>query len=162
MKNWKHTVMILIVLAMVMIPAAVFADGETLPEHIYDDKEQAIEATQNTHETAYYYKETGQEIEGKCGDNTTYKVYGRIEWEQDTYNGQLIWDYFDTQALVISGTGPTYDYTWETRIDKFDLVWEVIFEEGVTKIGNNFFNMQDSWIRKVTLPEGLTSIGESI
>ncbi len=81
-------------------------------------------------------------ISGKCGDNAAF-----------TYDPA-------TKALVISGTGPLYDYSSGTETPWGAIRGEivtVVIENGITHLGKNMFNKADSLI-SITLPEGLECI----
>ncbi|MBR2546595.1 MAG: leucine-rich repeat domain-containing protein [Eubacterium sp.] len=166
-------VLIVIAVSITMMTAAAetaFAEGEpadgtALPNGEYTDAIQAVEASMFSHEPTTYiaHDPDGQELSGKCGDDVSYKIYGLITWERydDPETGPH-WSYSDYSSYlgVISGTGPTHDYEKDNVID-WSRVREVVVEEGVTSIGNNFFNIlnEDNMLKKVTLPESLRSIG---
>ncbi len=86
-------------------------------------------------------------MSGSCGDHLTWKL--------------------ENSTLTISGTGTMYNYD-ELIEDQYRIgstaPWNgmgfntVIIEEGVASIGDRAFALQNS-VRKVTLPETLTSIG---
>lgn len=95
----------------------------------------------------------------KCGDNLTWSGNGMV--------------------ITISGTGDMYDYSWDTPAPWGNILSEIIVEPGVTSIGDYAFkHVLGKWIiendpptleevntiypiDKITLPEGLTRIGEA-
>lgn len=87
---------------------------------------------------------------GKCGDNLT--------WSLDTTKGEL----------VISGTGPMYDYIWHDYplknvapwYDYLNKIYSVTINNGVTSIGNSAFAY--SKVKNITIPDTVTSIGDSV
>ena len=90
-------------------------------------------------------QDTEKETSGKCGDNAY--------WNFDE----------STATLTISGTGSTYDYDlgkegnpdWWTGAKLYNIE-HIVFEEGITRIGNMFFYGQSA---DVKLPESLEEIG---
>lgn len=174
----RYAMMVLIVLAVSMMMSiasaeTAFADGEELPYPVYDNAEQAKEASRDTHETVLYYipevvvyfEEPEYYNAGNCGDNVKYRIYGRVSWEQwhDEDTGEYSWEYDDCSRgfAMIYGTGPTYDYKIQETIN-WSGVQEVLVQEGVTGIGKCFFDKENgNSISKVTLPESLESIGNS-
>lgn len=79
------------------------------------------------------------EEEGKCGDNISWII------TRDRY-------------LILSGTGPMYDYSFEGPDWGLTNMEHLIVEEGITTIGDNAFRTVSS-LQTAKLPEGLTSIG---
>ena len=77
---------------------------------------------------------------GKCGDDLTWKLDG---------NG----------LLTISGTGAMWDYDWGETPWFSGGVKHVVVEKGVTRLGNNAFQVKDYDVQSVSLPEGLLEIG---
>ncbi len=85
---------------------------------------------------------------GKCGDNVSY--------------------FFDGETLTLSGTGDTWDYTYDIEADPdcnspfYDNrdIKNIIVESGVTGLGNHLFDCCIN-VESISLPEGLTKIGES-
>lgn len=79
---------------------------------------------------------------GTCGDNLTW-----------TANGGTI---------IISGTGPMYDYSEENPAPWADwniISVKVVIEEGVTSVGNYAFN--NLLYRRIVLPDSIEWIGEA-
>ena len=82
------------------------------------------------------------QFSGSCGDN--------LEWTAKGGN-----------VLVISGTGPMYDYSEENRPPWADLIfpiWGVILRDGVTSIGDYAFAYNIS-SAGIVIPGSVTSIG---
>ena len=77
---------------------------------------------------------------GKCGDDLTWKLDG---------NGRL----------TISGTGAMWDYDWGETPWFSSGVKHIVVEKGVTRLGNNAFQVKDYNVQSVSLPEGLLEIG---
>ena len=77
---------------------------------------------------------------GTCGDDLTWKLDG---------NG----------LLTISGTGAMWDYDWGETPWFSSGVKHVVVEKGVTRLGNNAFQVKDYDVQSVSLPEGLLEIG---
>lgn len=77
---------------------------------------------------------------GKCGDDLTWKLDG---------NG----------LLTISGTGAMWDYDWGETPWFSSGVKHIVVEKGVTRLGNNAFQVKDYNVQSVSLPEGLLEIG---
>lgn len=77
---------------------------------------------------------------GKCGDDLTWKLDG---------NG----------LLTISGTGAMWDYDWGETPWFSSGVKHIVVEKGVTRLGNNAFQVKDYDVQSVSLPEGLLEIG---
>ncbi len=83
--------------------------------------------------------------------------------DSGTCGDGLIWVYkAESKTLTISGSGNMENYSWS----KMNMPWNhlsadikiVVFETGVTSIGNSsFFNC--SSLTSVTIPQGVTSIG---
>ena len=93
---------------------------------------------------------TWQKLPGNdCGDNLTWSLSGG--------------------TLTISGTGDMWEYTSTEHPGWFDRAGEVrsvVLGDGVTSIGNHAFGSTDyadryTVLSKVTLPAGLTRIGEN-
>ncbi len=129
-----------------------------------------------------YY--SGTENEWKAisinGDNSNlkgaiihYKSVDGIEGET-VYTGvcgeNLTWSLGETSGkLVISGTGPMYDYEYDSVgggtinspwFEYKDLIKEIIIKDGVTTIGDNAFWSCEK-LAGVTIPDSVTSIGIS-
>ena len=87
---------------------------------------------------------------GQCGND--------VYWSFDSASG----------ALTLSGTGDTWDYTFDHLADPecdspFYVnrdIKNIIVESGVTGLGNNLFECCFN-VESISLPEGLTKIGES-
>ena len=77
---------------------------------------------------------------GTCGDDLTWKLDG---------NG----------LLTISGTGAMWDYDWGETPWFSSGVKHIVVEKGVTRLGNNAFQVKDYDVQSVSLPEGLLEIG---
>ena len=79
---------------------------------------------------------------GQCGDNLTYTIY-------------------DDLSMVITGTGPMWDYDEETMMnsDYMGSIKSVTIEEGCTAIGAYAFNCCYE-VTSVTFPNSLTAISE--
>lgn len=77
---------------------------------------------------------------GKCGDDLTWKLDG---------NG----------LLTISGTGAMWDYDWGETPWFSSGVKHIVVEKGVTRLGNNAFQVKDYNVQSASLPEGLLEIG---
>lgn len=77
---------------------------------------------------------------GTCGDDLTWKLDG---------NG----------LLTISGTGAMWDYDWGETPWFSSGVKHIVVEKGVTRLGNNAFQVKDYNVQSVSLPEGLLEIG---
>ena len=70
----------------------------------------------------------------------------------------LTW-YYQDGVLVIKGTGPMIDYTYDNKSPwrELEIGW-VIIQEGITSIGNNAFQ-SCTILSKVEMPETLKKIG---
>ncbi len=85
---------------------------------------------------------------GTCGDN--------VNWNLDTSTGELI----------LSGTGPTYDYDYinfmeEASWSKYrEFIKTVVVEEGITAIGKFTFNTLPNFV-SIVLPDSLRIIGNA-
>lgn len=86
---------------------------------------------------------------GVCGENVTY-----------TYNSS-------TGEVVISGTGPMYDYWGDNKSPFYCSAWyynyniqTIVIEHGVTSIGANIFAGSEK-LTSVTIPNTVKSIGNS-
>ena len=79
---------------------------------------------------------------GFCGDNVT-------------------WTMTDTGVLTISGTGPTWDRTWEEQqVFTFKYsIKSVVIKYGVTSIGSRLFSGSSN-LTSVTIPNSVTSIND--
>ena len=81
---------------------------------------------------------------GMCGDNVTWTVY-------------------DDGRLVFSGTGATIDsndYSVQNWYRHSEIVKHIVFEEGITYIGQWLFNGSDFYrLDSVTIPTTVTKIG---
>ena len=78
---------------------------------------------------------------GTCGDN--------LEW------------YYNQGTLTISGSGPMYDYNYQTTPWYWDYrhyISKIVIKDGLTTIGNYAFYGCE--VRSVTIPNTVTSIGE--
>ena len=76
---------------------------------------------------------------GSCGENVTYTLY-------------------DSGLMVITGTGDMYDNT--RSYDSYrSRIYEVVIDDGVTKIGARAFKEYDS-IMSVIIGDSVTNIGE--
>lgn len=91
-------------------------------------------------EKDYGEAEMPEVASGKCGDDLTWKLDG---------NG----------LLTISGTGAMWDYDWGETPWFSGGVKHVVVEKGVTRLGNNAFQVKDYDVQSVSLPEGLLEIG---
>jgi len=80
-------------------------------------------------------------VQNKCGDDVSYTFYK------------------DTGLLIVNGTGEMYNYTSSKY--PFDLwrIYKVVIEEGVTSIGNYFFNMC-LFVTSISIPSTVTRIGD--
>ena len=79
---------------------------------------------------------------GKCG----YNVY----WSYDE----------GSKTITISGSGPMYDYKYETPWSGYyENILTARIETGVTTIGKNAFSCCSS-LKSVTIPDSVTTIGE--
>ena len=78
---------------------------------------------------------------GKCGDNVSYT--------------------FDTESenLIISGSGPMYDYNKTPWFDYVHDIKTVTIQSGVTRIGDRAFSY-GYYITSITIPSSVTSIGQ--
>lgn len=75
----------------------------------------------------------------------------------------LIWTFYESGELVISGEGEMENYKFVTGQpwNKYRAQIKVItVEEGVTSLGCSAFSMNDSCYYKVYLPESLESVGK--
>ena len=88
----------------------------------------------------YREAEMPEVASGKCGDDLTWKLDG---------NG----------LLTISGTGAMWDYDWGETPWFSSGVKHIVVEKGVTRLGNNAFQVKDYNVQSVSLPEGLLEIG---
>ncbi len=89
----------------------------------------------------------------RCGIDTSIVDYGKCGTD-------LTWKLNNENVLTISGTGAMTNYTYQQKAPWGTGIAQVIFEEGVTSIGNYAFD----WCTKltnVTIPEGVTRIGDS-
>lgn len=124
---------------------------------------------------------------GTCGKNNT----SIATWKMmSATNPETINNVRDYERIVISGTGETEDYSLytngRTNSPWYDIIWDtnsIVVEEGITRIGNNFFIGADSicylslpnslqsigdyafssalkYVKKVTIPENVTTIGQ--
>lgn len=91
-------------------------------------------------ERDYGEAEMPEVASGKCGDDLTWKLDG---------NG----------LLTISGTGAMWDYDWGETPWFSGGVKHIVVEKGVTRLGNNAFQVKDYDVQSVSLPEGLLEIG---
>ena len=91
-------------------------------------------------EEDYGEAEMPEVASGKCGDDLTWKLDG---------NG----------LLTISGTGAMWDYDWGETPWFSSGVKHIVVEKGVTRLGNNAFQVKDYDVQSVSLPEGLLEIG---
>ena len=72
----------------------------------------------------------------------------------------LTWTLDEEGTLIISGTGPMYDFSWgESPWFGSDAVKALIVKEGVTSVGNTSFLASEN-LKSVALPQSLTSIGD--
>ena len=97
--------------------------------------------------------------ENKCGENAYWSL-------EETENGSY--------TLVISGSGPMYDYTLESSEDSFGCcstapwcklqyknnIAQIIIEDGITYIGDNSFVAL--LINNAVIPDSVTEIGENV
>ena len=83
--------------------------------------------------------------EGTCGDNLTWKV------EDNT----------GIQTLTISGSGAMYDYSPDSSApwSSYNCVQEIIYDGGITHIGDYAFWSFKSVDGDLVIPSGVTSIG---
>ncbi len=92
-----------------------------------------------------YEAETGT-ISGYCGADSDGK---NIEWSLDSEG-----------VLKISGTGAMKDYSAGEKTPwNIYTVNSVVFEEGITHIGNSAFNDMENVSGRIYIPESVTSIG---
>ena len=79
---------------------------------------------------------------GPCGDNLTYAIY-------------------DNLSMVITGTGPMWDYSSEAPLNSeyMGSITSVTIEEGCTAIGTYAF-FECSGLTSVDIPNSVTCIGE--
>ena len=75
----------------------------------------------------------------KCGDN-------------------LLWVRDRDMTLIISGTGPMWDFNEDDQPWHRWLYEKVVIQDGVTTIGNNAFRCEE--LTTVVIPESVTSIGD--
>lgn len=107
---------------------------------------------------------------GKCGDNLNYNI--TIEsYDEEEEEARI--------KMVISGTGPMYDYSnktdgwthpdWETFFEEFESEYDVeyaakvVFEEGITRIGNYAFSDTAGGeinLGEIQFPQSLVEIGD--
>lgn len=86
------------------------------------------------------------EDSGMCGEN--------VQWSYDSQN----------DALIITGTGPMYDYDYSSTTPPWRLrreqIKSIVISDGVTKIGNNAF-FYFIRLSSVNIPNGVTTVGKS-
>lgn len=106
---------------------------------------QACGGAQYIPENVMHYGSNIEATSGQCGDQAT--------WSFDQ----------DTGALVISGSGPMYDYDgmvqpWNSILD---LIQSVNVQEGITHVGDYSFNGCYN-LQKVLLSQSVTEIGRAV
>ena len=106
---------------------------------------QACGGAQHIPENVMHYGSNIEATSGQCGDQAT--------WSFDQ----------DTGALVISGSGPMYDYDgmvqpWNSILD---LIQSVNVQEGITHVGDYSFNGCYN-LQKVLLSQSVTEIGRAV
>ncbi len=94
-------------------------------------------------------------------------MYGLDPYER--YSGtcgadgdNLTWSYMSNKVLIISGTGAMAEYEYDSKIPWYGVikneVEKIVVEPGVTTLCKNAF-YGCMYLKSVTLPEGLLSIG---
>lgn len=105
---------------------------------------ERMDLTQNDRDFINSKIEESTPQTGKCGTNLTY-----------SYNKK-------TQELVISGSGDMYDYNTNSMRPWNGLyVSTLTIKEGVTSVGDNFFNGITNSVDNLDLPSSLKRIGNS-
>ncbi len=129
----------------------IFEEDEDVIEAdiIVEDNIVEITEEEDDDELLVGSTEDSFEYSGMCGEN--------VSWSFDP----------DTGVLTISGTGKMYDYGYDrSEPDKLspfvsdDSIQKVIFEEGITYIGENTFNMNDN-LTEVIIPGTVKKIGSA-
>ena len=90
---------------------------------------------------------------GQCGDNLTWTLENGILTISGTGD---MWDY----EAIYDSESKTYitDTPWSAYKDSFHTL---IIEENVTSIGNNAFRNCSGLVGQVTIPQGVTHIGNA-
>lgn len=157
--------------------------GYEIEKVIFNGNAPEIETDSFPKEKILYY------FNGKSGwTNPTYKGYftrainpetGKLEPLLDSISGycgaegdgsNLKWTLTKDGTLTISGTGAMADYQSRisyTRYDKDNSPWRgfaddiksLVFEEGITRIGDEAFRAFDNITGTIVLPESLEEIG---
>ena len=120
------------------------SEEESVDEETEEDLTSEEESMDEEIEDALSGEEINEEIAtGQCGNNLT--------WTLDSAG-----------TLKISGTGAMWDFGGEDDIpwEQYEFsIYRVVFEEGITKIGNNAFKDYNGLIGELILPESLLEIG---
>lgn len=106
------------------------------------------------------------EIDNSLGGNDSLYSVQWIAFSNGTCGDNVTWTYdFDTYELRLSGFGKTYDYLNEKGgnhtpwFDWSTLIYSIVVEPGITGLGDGLF-YEVYFPTKVTLPEGLETIGD--
>ncbi|MBE6017652.1 MAG: hypothetical protein E7233_08605 [Lachnospiraceae bacterium] len=110
-------------------------------------------------ETAKVYGRYNVNVTSGSGDASG--DAGDISGNANSCGDDLTFVINDDGTLIISGTGPMYDYEWnQPWADNIYNIKKVVIEPGVTSIGKNAFRHYYE-ITSVTIPDGLVSIGDN-
>ena len=125
-----------------------------------DQRSDAIKANSNSSKSAQESKKA------KNVQNTDINTYD--ESADNKCGENAYWEIDEDGTLIISGTGPMYDYELDATdlstnapwFESADYIYKIIVEEGISYIGDAAF--ANLYVSNIEIPNSVTEIGEYV